>query len=278
MIEYFKNIKAKQIEEWIFVIDSWRAWKTVTIMVWVHGDELSWVRALNKIWENLNIISWRVYFIYWNLQALKINKREYQKNLNRCFVKNNTWENYEDKRARQIIKYLDKSDYLLDVHNTLNTENSIPFLISEYKQMDKIFFVEKIVSWFDNLHPWWSDSYMNDIWKVGLCLECWSIYDYYSIEIAEKGILNFLKYTGNISWKVEEYNNQEKINFDYIYKNKFPKFRFNRKFLDFELVKAWEIIWYDWNEEIKFNEDKIVLFPYEQEKVWWECFCLGNII
>jgi hypothetical protein len=56
--------------------------------------------------------------------------------MNRCFLENNKSETYEDKRVvNDIIPYLLKSDYLLDVHNTLNENNSIPFLISEYSDL-----------------------------------------------------------------------------------------------------------------------------------------------
>jgi len=40
--------------------------------------------------------------------------------MNRCFLENNNGETYEDNRTREIIPYLQESDYLLDVHNTLN--------------------------------------------------------------------------------------------------------------------------------------------------------------
>ena len=126
-----------------------KPWNTTTIMVWVHWNELSWVNALFEILDEIKIISWKVYFIFANLEALKLNQRQFEKNMNRCFTENNIWTTYEDKRANEIIPYLQKSDYLLDVHNTLNKNNSIPFLISEYKELWQYFQVDLVVSWFD---------------------------------------------------------------------------------------------------------------------------------
>jgi succinylglutamate desuccinylase len=87
-----------------------------------------------------------VYFVYANLKAMELNKRFYEKNMNRCFLKNNNGNTYEDKRVSEIMNILDRSDYLLDIHNTIGEKNSIPFLISEYKEFGKYFDVDYIVS------------------------------------------------------------------------------------------------------------------------------------
>lgn len=215
---------------------------TTTIMVWVHGNEISWVNALSEILKDIQVISWKVYFIFANLEALKINQRLFEKNMNRSFKNIQEGNTYEDKRAQEIIPFLLESDYLLDVHNTINTLNSIPFLISEYKQLWEYFDVDKIISWLDVLHLGWSDGFMNSIGKVWLCLEFWSITDPKWPEIAKGWILNFLKLTGNIAGIPAVRNGQELINLDYIYKNKTPDFKFTKKFLDFEKVPAWFVI------------------------------------
>jgi hypothetical protein len=168
---------------------------------------------------------------------------------------------------------------LLDIHNTTSFYNSVKFLISEYKDFWKYFDIKYIISWFDNLHPWWSDSYMNSIWKKWFCLECWSINFWdkkESEKLAEKSIINFLKLTWNINWKVEIFNNQKFIKFDYIYKNKTLNFKFKKNFKDFEKIEAWEIIAYDWEEKIKAKENSYILFSYKPSKIWDECFCLGK--
>lgn len=265
-------------ENSIIKLNSNIPWKTTTIMVWVHGNELSWVNALLQILEDIKIVKWKVYFIFANLKAIEIWERQFEKDMNRCFLENNNWNTYEDKRVMEIIPYLQESDYLLDVHNTLNTWNSIPFLISEYKDLWKYFDVNFIISWFDKLHPGWSDGYMNNIWKIWLCLESGSIYDKKWPEIAKNWILNFLKFTWNIDWKIQKKEKQEFIKFDKIYKNKTLDFKFIKEFFDFEKIKKWQIIAYDWDQEIISDRNGYILFTYIPKKIWDECFCLGNNI
>jgi len=271
-------MKLSEIIDWktesIYTFDSWKDWNITTVMVWVHGNELAWPQILVKLIKKIDIKFWKVFFIFANLKALEQWVRQVEKNMNRCFVKWNKSGTYEELRAREIMKFLDQSDYLLDVHNTINEQNSIPFLISEHDEIWKFFNVRKIVSWFDELHPWWSDSYMNSIWKVWLCLESWSIYDKNSEIIAENWILNFLKYTWNVDWEAERYSSQEFIKFDYLYKNKTLNFKFTKEFKDFEKIKKWQIIWYDWDLIIKSDRDWFIIFPYIPRNIWDEVFCL----
>ena len=140
---------------------------------------------------------------------------------------------------RELLPYLEKSDYLLDVHNTLREVNSIPFLINEYPKLDDYFDVKYAVSGFDNLHPGGSDGYMNSIGKVGLCLEAGSIYDNQDVVIqnAKEGVLNFLRFTGNIAGAPILYRDKTRIHFDTIYKNLSSSFRFVKPLGDFEVVR-----------------------------------------
>jgi len=268
------------MEQDILCKDSGKKWNTTVIMVWVHWNEFSGVQALENIMDSIKVSNWKVYFIYGNPKALELNKRYYEKNLNRCFVK---WNNgtYEDKRAKKIMKILDKSDYLLDVHNTINENNSIPFLISEYQEYSKFFDVKYVVSWFDKLHPWWSDGYMNRIWKKWFCIECGSIFGnkQATINLAEKSIINFLKLTKNIDWEAEITKfRQKNIKFDFIYKNETLDFKFVKNFKDFEFLKKWDIIWYDGEKKIEAVKDCFILFPYLPWNISDECFCIGKSI
>ncbi len=63
----------------IYTFDSWKTWNTTTIMVWVHGNELSWPNAMMNILPNIEIISWKVFAIIANLKALEQNLRQTEK-------------------------------------------------------------------------------------------------------------------------------------------------------------------------------------------------------
>jgi len=270
----------QNIWEKIYLIDSWIIWKTTTIMAWVHWNEFIWIKVLEKVLEKIKINYGKVYFVIANLEAIKIDKREFEKNMNRCFLEKNDWKTYEDKRAKKIIKVLEKSDYLLDLHNTFSKENSVKFLISEYKDLGDLFDVPYVISWFDELHPWWSDGFMNNIWKKAVCLESGSLYDIswekWLKELVEKSIYNFLKFTWNIDWRIEKYKNKININFDYIYKNKTNNFNFLKKYKDFEEIQKGEIIAIDWKEKIFSQYNWYILFARNPNIIGEECFCLGK--
>ena len=252
-----------------------KKWKTTIIMTWVHGNERSGLEALDMILPNINIESWTVYFIKANLKAIKQNVRFVEKNMNRCFRKKIVWNSYEANRAREIRKYLDKADYLLDVHNTTN-KVSEAFLIWEEKKLAKYFPVKKFLSWIDWVQKWWSDGYMYNIWKIWFCIESGSIYDKKWPQIAYQSIINFLKLTGNIKWKAKIFNkNQTHIHCQKMYKSQTDNFVLAKKFKDFEYIAQWELIWIDGNKKIRAMENWIILFPHSVDQKWKECFVFG---
>jgi succinylglutamate desuccinylase len=279
------NLATCSLMQWVFSwdissileFDSWIEGPTTSIMAWVHWNEIAWILAMNELYEKLHIVRWKVFFILANLEAISRWTRFYERNMNTCFRKWWSWVSYEERRVREIIPLLERSDYLLDLHNTLNTENSIPFLISEYPDIWKHFEVPIITSWFDQLHPWASDWFMNSIWKVWICLESWSIYDPVSYSRALDAVMNFLRFTGNIEWDPLEHKWATNIVFDYIYINKSMNFQFIKQFKDFEKVRKWQLIARDDGTEIFSEKDGYILFPYNPKRLWTWCFCIGYI-
>ena len=272
----------KLITNWIYLIDSWKEWNTTTIMVWVHGNETSWIDALDEIIDSMDIIWGKVYFIYANLNAIKQNVRFTEKNLNRCFLKWNKWETYEDKRSQEIIEILDKSDYLLDVHNTESLNSSLEFLITIHTDYSKYFWVDKVVSHIDDIQKWWSEWYLDSIWWKWFCLECGS-FNFWDKEksklLAWDSILNFLKVTKNIIWKPNVFNNKKQIvKMDYMYMTKTDNFKLTKPFIDFEELKSWTSIALDWNEELKVLEDSVIIFAHNRNEKWVEWFCMWHNI
>ncbi len=272
----------KKIEEWIYLYDTWKVGKNTTIMVWVHWNELSWIKALNKLKNSLKIDNWKVYFIFWNLKAIKKSIRFTEKNLNRCFLENQSWNSYEEKRAKIIMKYLDKSDYLLDIHNTINYNNSLKVLITTHIDFAKYFNIKNIMANIDSVQKWGSDGYMDNIWKKWFCLECGSINfkdDTDTDLLAEESIINFLKVTKNIEKKPKIFSNSRLlVDMYFQYKTKTDKFRLSKDFKDFDKIKKWEIIWIDWEEKIICEKDSIIVFSHNRDKIWEEWFYLWEKI
>jgi len=248
-------------------------------MSWVHGNEKSGVRVLEQL-RNIEIDTWTVYFIIANPEALRLNKRFVEKNMNRCFVNSQQGNSYEEERVQEITFYLKNADYLLDLHNT-TIQNSEPFLICEYPEIARYFPIQNVVSGFDQLHPGWSDGFVNSRGKCWVCLECWSIYDSGCESLAKNSILNFLKFTGNITGIPLEFDaalDQKYMRFGQIYKNKAERFRFAKEFADFEKVVQWQLLGQDWDKKILAPRNSIILFPEEANEIWKEVFCMGNYI
>ena len=120
---------------------------TTTIMVGVHGNELAGVCAIQELLKKpLEVIAGNVFIIFANLEALKTGTRFSQINMNRCFIAGSNGTSYEELRVKEILPYLEKSDFLLDIHNTLDMINSQPFLICEHQQIAKYFDVPYVIS------------------------------------------------------------------------------------------------------------------------------------
>jgi len=268
----------KKIWEWIFLLDSGKKGNITTIMVWVHWNEILGIDALNEIKDNLEIISWKVYLVYANLEAIKENVRFVEKNLNRVFLKDNNQDSYEEIRVKEILKILDKTDFLLDIHNTLNPIYSEEFLFTSHKEFAKYFDVEKVILNIDEVQKWSSDWYVDNIWKKGFCLECGSINFWdkeKSKQFAKKSILNFLKMTKNIYWKAKDFNREKLfLKMDYLYKIKTNNFQLSKQFKDFEKLKKSQLIAIDWEEKIYADRDSYILFAYSNKESWNEWFCI----
>ena len=282
MKDILNSLELKLITKWIYLIDSWKKGNTTTIMVWVHGNEISWIDSLDEIIDDINIISGKVYFIYANLNAIKQNVRFTEKNLNRCFLKWNKWETYEDKRSQEIMNILDKTDYLLDVHNTESFNSSLEFLITIHTDYAKYFWVDKIVSHIDDIQKWWSEWYVDNIWNKWFCLECGS-FNFWDKQrskiLAKESILNFLKVTKNIIWKPNVFNDKKQIvKMDYMYITKTDNFKLTKSFVDFEELNFWDSIALDWNEELKVSQDSVIIFAHNRDKKWVEWFCMWHNI
>ena len=275
-------MKKENICEWIILCDSLLPWNSTTIMVWVHGDERAWIEALNELIDNLTVCKWKVYFIYANLKAIEKNVRYTEKNLNRCFLQWITWNKYEEKRAIEIMNILDNSDYLLDIHNTESLNSSIEMLITNNTEYVKYFNFDKVITNIDNISKWWSDWYMDNIWKKWFCIECWSLY-FWDREkcknLAKDSIINFLKMTWNVYWDAIIYDKfQHIIKMYNLYITKTDNFKLSKHYKDFDKIDKWELIAIDGEEKIISDRDSIVIFAHNRDKKWEEWFYLWYIV
>ena len=277
IIPRYKNII------WMYLIDSWIEWPTASIFSWIHWDEVSWIKVskrLIKMFESskLKLERWKLFLLVWaNRRAMKLNRRYFERNMNRLFRKDIEPKTYEEKRARELSKVLDASDYLLDLHST--SWPSIPYMIAEHKFIDFVrnLWVPTIVTWWWEL---WSDSvawdtetYINSVWWVGMTFESWSHKDRLWFSNSLKISLNFLLELKMISWLDKLLIPWDKL-FVKMTKvhvcQKWP-YKFKLQDLDnFRKVKKWELVWIDWDKLDYSDKDMILVMPNLANPKKWE--------
>lgn len=260
------------------IIDSQKPGPTITIIAGTHGDEICGIKAFKKVIPNLKLKKGKVYFILGNLKAIKLNKRQYQTNLNRLYkddslIDDKIKKTYEYQRSRKIMKYLDISDALLDIHSAMN-KDSTPFIICEksFIKIAKTLPGKIIATGFSAMEPGGTDGYMFSKGKIGICIECGDHISDLSNYNASEAIYNFLYYFNMI-----DIPTQKITNVYFIYKTK-TNFKPIKYFKDFESIKKGSIIGYDGNKKVIAQKDGFILFVVPRKQSKKEAFLLGEYI
>lgn len=256
---------------------------TSIILVGVHGNERCGVEALDTLLPKLAIKNGRVLIAYGNPRAIEQNVRFTDMNLNRAFKDTSLYSkaeqaNYEYQRAQFLKPYLNQADVLLDIHAS-TTPNSQPFIICENNALEIVKYLpfELINSGFDTLHPGGTDSYMNNLGKIGICVECGYLEDPLSVKKAEESILAFLVALGHIDG-LPKITKQSRIKFDSIYFTKTNNFRLAKEFKDFEKISKGQLIGTDGLEEVKASSSGIIIFAGNHNSIGSEAFVFGQAI
>lgn len=271
-----------------FVFDTKINWPTIIIFWWIHWNEIAWVKVIDKLLEQLQndeikILKWKLILAYWNEQAINIWKRQVKYNLNRLFRDtyfSSSSNDYEINRVKKLREVLLEWDVLLDIHST--SSKSTPFMFSEdFKDeinITKSIWSKKIIigwekiSW--DLLSWDTNGYMHKMWKMAFTLECWqhnsdNAYDvWYGTSVKMLEYFGLLKKSNNLDIKKVDLIEMYKIE-----TTKTWKFKFIDKINNFDHIKSWDLIWFDWDREIIAAENFIILLPnYEKVEIGEEIF------
>lgn len=252
---------------------------TLSIFAGVHGNEKAGILALKKVIKEVKLQRGTVYFVFANPRAIAKDIRQIDKNLNRCFIKNNSGKTWEDQRAKELMKIIDLTDGHLDLHAS-NSKKSIPFIICEKESFDlarKMDF--SIVSYgWDRIEPGATDGYASQQKKVAMCLECGSVHNHHSnVTLAEKSVYQFLQYF-NCGAKKVAYNSrkQKLIKAFKAVPKKTNDFSFTKTFNDFEQLKPGQLIAQDGRKKYIAKKDEIIIFASVKANVNTEAFILAK--
>jgi len=268
----------------IKIFDSKKPGPNLVVMAGVHGDETCGLTAFDAILPTFKPLQGRVTFIIGSPQAVRVNQREFEGNLNRMFrpdseITEAECNTYEYKRSRELMPILAKADALLDIHSS-TTEQTIPFVICEKQSFEVAakLPVEIVVSGIDVLHPTGTDAFVNQSGGLGICIECGNHNDPNATNIAIEVVNRFLTYFNVVEGKsINDTNKQRLVNADWIYRNK-GRFTLSKDFQEFEQVSESSIIGFDEEGEIKAPYDGVILFPHNRTKPNTEAFLFGKEI
>jgi succinylglutamate desuccinylase len=252
--------------------------KTIAVFAGIHGNEKVGVLTLEKVVREIEIKSGTVYFVFANPPAIEKNAREINKNLNRLFSRESGGEEYEDKRATELMDLLDKCEALLDIHS-YNSPSGDQFAISEpsgFGILNKMDF-PIVASGFSSLGHG-TDGYMENSRKIGICIECGTSNNYMNfLDLAEKSVYQFLQHFECIENKVlpskveQRFFRVKRM----IYKET-NNFKFTQEFKDFDLLPTDKPFAIDGEKVYTASENEAIIFPRPNVSIGGEVCIIGE--
>lgn len=111
--------------------------KTLTLCTLVHGNEVGGIeillKLLDEIVRNNLVIKSNIRMILGNVDAYYEDKRFLESDLNRSFKIESKHQTREELRALELEKFLNDSDVLIDIHQTIGPTTTA-FFIFEFEQ------------------------------------------------------------------------------------------------------------------------------------------------
>lgn len=265
----------------IYIKEGSQSGKTLAVFCGVHGNETAGILAVKKVLGEINIDTGKVYFVFANPRAIEQGIRFTEKNLNRCFLKDQNGDTYEEIRARELIPLLDECDALLDLHAS-NIPDSTPFLIFEEPARD---FVEVldfpiISTGWDALEPGATDGYVFNNGKPAICAECGYAKDGAKyVSLAEDTVYKFLQFYGAIQKDLvlEKIDHKKYLHVDEVVMKEKESFVFTKNFEDFETLPAGYCFAKDGDgKEYYVEKERVIVFANPNKEVGGEACILGE--
>jgi len=241
----------------------------------IHGNEHSGVKAILKFIDLLNnneisILKGKVTFAFGNLEALKVNKRYLDKDMNRMFVDDN-FEQFKDLKEYKRVEFLKSlfkgNHAFLDLHSATNPTED--FLLAEAHSLDiaKNLSPSFVVSGWENFASVTGDTetYAASIGLKSMTYESGQHDDLKSIENSFNMICKFLANFGVIKFN---FNKSDPIclNLFEIFIKTSDSQILAKDFSNFSFVKKNELI-INGDQPIYAPVDGYLVFPVDPSKI-----------
>lgn len=267
-----KEVGSSEIAEHCYFLGDTEAPLEIVVSVGIHGDEVAGIeavlRVINSYGYNIAHSEKKVAFVLGNPRAISLNRRFSDIDLNRCFG-SEQGNKYENIRASVLLSAIQNTQYLLDIHQTIEP-TSRPFGIfpNDLRSIDffrSLKVIEDVVltDIQKSVYGGYSfDEYMiSKKSAVAVTAEVGSISNpVSSVRIAEDLIIGALQYLQIIPGHV---SSVPELNF-WKQKQKIP----NGKnlvlvdgFINFDSVKKGQVLAFDGEIPVTAYHDGIILFP-----------------
>lgn len=270
----------------VYEFSAEKNWKVWLIFWAIHGNEPCGTQVLEKLIQDIK--SWKIkiesgkliIIPICNPEAYKQNIRFVEENLNRVF-NNFDDSSYERKLAKFLKGYIEKCDYLLDLHS-FHTEWD-HYLFQDFEddktnEFIKALWVKNIVTGWPELYGSWDEQdtvwYAYSQWKTAALIECWSHNDPKCFDIANSAVYNFLIYLGIINWELwKVHQNITKIT---AMVRKEQEWKLVQNFIEMQELKQGELI-AEYNDGTQFfaEKDGNILLANSNAKIWHEWYYLA---
>jgi succinylglutamate desuccinylase len=245
----------------------------------VHGDELSGVHAIEKLFFDLFVGTRKLRqgsltLVRGNEQALAAERRYVKHNLNRLFREDYGPEidkaSYEFNRAQELKTVLHNCDYFLDLHSAPIAQE--PFVVAEQAAVD---FFSKLG--IPRMMTGWSkfssgaiggdaENYANAHGAKSATLESGSHFEKRSNDVAYKSIVSLLSLLGMIAGTEQPAARPLEIVDVYaVVTKEADDFRYAGKVDNFQSIKKGNSFAFQNGRAVTVSEDSYLLIPMKPE-------------
>jgi succinylglutamate desuccinylase len=251
----------------------------VVMFAGVHGDEVSGVHAIEKLFFDFfggksELNQGSLTLARANEHALSAERRYTKHNLNRLFREDYGPEidrtSYEFGRAQELKTILHDCDYFLDFHSAPIAQE--PFLVAERKAVE--FFGKLAIS---RIMTGWSkfsngtiggdaENYANAHGALAATLESGSHFEKSSIDVAYRSAISLLLLLGMIEGAERQVTGKLEVFDEYAVVTKdFDNFRYAGAVKNFQFLKKGEAFALQNGHTVNVLEDSYLLIPMRPE-------------
>lgn len=267
----------------IFSFDSGVPGPRVVSFGGVHGDEISGVRAIERLAGEFSsgvkkLLKGNLVLAIANKEAVKQGKRYAKHNLNRLFKDKYDdsidVRSYEYFRTQELKVLLQQCDYFFDLHSAPIAQDPFIIVESPYVGLFSKLGIQKLITGWGKFSegPIGGDAenYANQHGAWSATLESGSHFDPESIEIAYRSLVLFLIELGLISATVLPQKRGQTVEIFDMYKvqtKNFEDFAYDGDMKNFTYIPAGESYAHENGSPLVVAEDSYVLVPMKPEEI-----------